>query len=107
MDVMNRLSYGEPMDIRSLGEDLARHGLARHEAAVAALAEEAIAVAPGSATALADPDLPEVMRLRAFSVVARALARRETDREERDGAPAPPRRHTGDLVATATGTVGG
>lgn len=62
------------MDIDRLSRAVARDGLAAHAGEVAAAADAARDAAPGAVAALLDPDLPEVMRLRAFAVVARTVA---------------------------------
>lgn len=77
--------YVDPVDLASLGNLLATEGVGRHEEALDALATQARRYAPGAATALSDRTLPEVVRLRAFAVVARVLARPGHANEDGDG----------------------
>lgn len=61
--------------LERLGVALADQGVARHEAALAALAREALGagVDPVLCAVLADRTAPEVVRFRAFGRVAAAL----------------------------------
>ena len=57
---------------------VARDGVASHRRELAALGARAVAVGiqPGAASVLLDPGAPDVVRERAFAVVARALTGR-------------------------------
>ena len=62
-------------ELALLGEAITRDGVGAHEPALAKLASTArsLGVRPAAAGVLADPTAPEVVRERAFSVVAAAL----------------------------------
>ena len=63
-------------EIADLGAAVAVDGLAAHRRHVEQLASQGVTVAPVAAGVLASEREPEVARLRAFAVVASALARK-------------------------------
>ncbi len=59
--------------LTEIGHDIADKGTTPHRPILEAMAEAARDIKPGAAAALTDWDAPEVVRLRAYSVVADAL----------------------------------
>lgn len=72
-------------DLAQLGQALAAHGFAGHDAAIHAVVESArgAGLSPVLIAVLADPTEPELARLRAFGRLALALTaeRRDPDRD--------------------------
>lgn len=73
---MKFFSQRNQPDLTELGTNIARYGLARHEAELADVARraQAIGAAPAIVSLLTDRSAPDVVRTRALARVAAALA---------------------------------